>query len=341
MLKTFARKTWLATAATLLASSAMAETTLRFSDFLPLTHYLTLEGSQPFMEAITNGTNGEIKFQHFPAQQLGSSADFVRLTAEGVAHISVVGVSFVADKMELSNAAQMPNAFEKACDGLTAYNAILDTTPLRQLDFTQHGVKLLFPYILPPFELATAKKPVNVIDDIKGLTILVASRSTELLVNKIGGTGMQATSGAASYELITRGTIDGVIFAPDSQIIYDLPSVTEYGSTNGNFGGQVVAVIMNQAAFDALDDNTKQLFEQESEKAAQRICELVDIRKADALKTIAEGGNTLVTFEGEELAKLADLSSQVANEWAQELDGRNLPGTVVLEAFKAALPASE
>ena len=97
---------------------AMSETVMRFSDFLPTTHYLTTVGSQPFMDAITEATGGEIKFEHFPAQQLGKSSDFVRLTQGGVAQISVVGVSFVADKMELSNVAQMPGIVELAEDRL-------------------------------------------------------------------------------------------------------------------------------------------------------------------------------------------------------------------------------
>ena len=171
------------------ATSVRAEDTLRIADYLPVTHYLTQQGLLPFMDAVTKATGGEIKFQHFPAQQLGKSSDFLRLTADNVAQISVVGVSFVADKMELSNVAQMPGAFAKACDGLTAYNAVLDTTELRQRDFTQHKVKLLFPFILPPFELATTKGPIKTVEDMKGQKIMVASRSTELLVSKLGGAG--------------------------------------------------------------------------------------------------------------------------------------------------------
>jgi TRAP-type C4-dicarboxylate transport system substrate-binding protein len=320
--------------------SANAETTMRFSDYLPATHYLTVEGSMPFMEAITEATDGEVKFEHFPAQQLGKSTDFLRLTADNVAQISVVGVSFVADKMELSNVAQMPGAFESACNGLTAYNTILDTTELRQRDFTQHGVKLLFPYVLPPFEMATAERPIKTIEDIRGLKILVASRSTEILMDKMGASPLQATSGAAAYEQVTRGTIDGLIFAPDSIITYDLHTITKYGTANGNFGGQVVAVIMNQDAFDALDDETKAIFEEESQKAAQRVCEYVDQKKQEAIVKIRENGNELAEFGPEELKKLGEYSSEVATEWAQELDSRNLPGTATLEAFEAALPTN-
>lgn len=320
-----------------LGASAMAETTMRFSDYLPATHYLTMEGSMPFMNAVKEATNGEVTFQHFPAQQLGKSTDFLRLTAGNVAQISVVGVSFVADKMELSNVAQMPGVFEKACDGLEAYNQILDTTPLRDKDFTQHGVKLLMSYVLPPFELASSKKDVETIADMKGMKILVASRATELLMNQIGAAPIQATSGAAAYEQVERGTIDGLIFAPDSILTYDLHTVTKNGTTNGNFGGQVVAVIMNQGAYDELDDATKAIFDEAAAKAEQRVCEYVDTKKVEALAKIEAHGNELTTFSNDQLAILGEASQKVADGWAAELDSRGVAGSDTLKAFQNAL----
>jgi len=318
--------------------SAAAEVTLRVADYLPLNHYLTVEGLLPWMEAITKDTNGEMKFQHFPAQQLGKSTDFLRLVNSNVAQIAVVGVSFLGDKMELSNVAQMPGAFEKACDGLAAYKTVAKEGALLDRDFTANGVKLLYPIILPPFELASREKPIQSVDDMKGMKIMVASRSTESLLNKIGAAPMMTSSGPATYEAITRGTIDGLVFAPDSIITYDLHSVTKQGTQNGKFGGQVVAVIMSQKAWDALSDDAKKAFEQEGEKVAQHLCEYMDGRKAAAIEKIIANGNQLTKFSDEELAKFDSYAVQVQEDWAKELDGRNIPGTQTLNAFKAALP---
>jgi len=318
--------------------SASAEVTLRVADYLPLNHYLTVEGLLPWMEAITKDTNGEVKFQHFPAQQLGKSTDFLRLVNSNVAQIAVVGVSFLGDKMELSNVAQMPGAYEKACDGLVAYNTVAKDGALTERDFTANGVKLLYPIILPPFELASREKPIASVDDMKGMKIMVASRSTESLLNKIGAAPMMTSSGPAAYEAITRGTIDGLVFAPDSMLTYDLHTVTKQGTQNGKFGGQVVAVIMSQKAYDALSDDAKKAFAAEGEKAAQRLCEYMDGRKATAIEKIQANGNKLTKFADDELKKFDAYAVQVQEDWAKELDGRKVPGTETLNAFKAALP---
>jgi len=321
-------------------SPVQAQTTLRYSDYLPTTHYLTVQGSQPFMDAVAAATNGAVNFQHFPAQQLGQTADFLRLTQDNVAQISVVGVSFLADAMELSNVAQMPGAFDSACAGLDAYNAILDTTPLRELDFTRHGVKLLMSYVLPQFEVVSTFGPITGIEDFRGRVILVATRAAELLLNEMGGAPIQTTAGTSAYEMVTRGTIDGLIFAADSTVAYDLHSVTRYGTTNGGFGGMVVAVIMNQSAFDALDSETQAIIEAEAERAERAICEYVDKKNSEALETIAASGVELTTFPDEVLAEIAVHADAVATRWAEELGSRGVPGGTVLEAYRAAIAAN-
>ena len=237
----------------------------------------------------------------------------------------------------LPETASNKNIQPSACKGLEAYDAILDTTPLREKDFTQHGVKLLMAYVLPPFELASTSKPVNSIADMQGMKILVASRATELLMNEIGAAPIQATSGAAAYEDVKRGTIDGLIFAPDSMLAYDLHTVTKYGTTNGNFGGQVVAVIMNQGAYDALDDATKKVFDDAAAAAQQRVCEYVDAKKAQALEKIVANGNEMTTFGEDQLAILAEAGDKVAEAWAKELDSRGVAGSETLDAFRAAV----
>lgn len=317
--------------------AAQAQTTLRFSDYLPTTHYLTVEGSQPFMDAVAAASGGEVTFQHFPAQQLGRTPDFLRLTQDNVAQISVVGVSFLADAMELSNVAQMPGAYDSACAGLDAYNAILDTTELRERDFTRHGVKLLMSYVLPQFELVSTFGPINSVEDLRGRVILIATRAAELLLNEMGGAPIQATAGTSAYEMVTRGTIDGLIFAADSTVAYDLHSVTRYGTTNGGFGGMVVAVIMNQGAFDALPPETQAVIEAEAARAERNICEYVDQKNAEALETIAASGVELTTFGDDVLAAIAVHADAVAAQWAQELDSRGVPGSAVLEAYRAAI----
>ncbi|MGF7162837.1 TRAP-type C4-dicarboxylate transport system substrate-binding protein [Rhodoligotrophos appendicifer] len=322
------------------ALSASAETTLRVADYLPLTHYLTVVGLAPLMEAVTKDTNGEVKFQHFPAQQLGKSTDFLRLVNSNVAQIAVVGVSFLGDKMELSNVAQMPGAFDKACNGLVAYDKLAEGGALGERDFTANGVTLLYPIVLPPFELVTSNTPINTVDDMKGKKIMVATRATESLMNKIGAAPMMTGSGAAAYEAVTRGTIDGLIFAPDSILTYKLDTVTKYGTQNANLGGQVVAVIMNTKAFEALDPKAQEAIKAESKKAAQRVCEYVDRKKSEAITKILANGVDLKKFSDADLEKLDGYAQAVQTDWAKELDSRNLPGTETLKAFKAALPAN-
>ena len=78
----------------LAAASSWAQTvTLRVADSFPVGHFIPKGATLPFMDEVTKRSGGRVKFEYFPAQQLGKAADLLNLTQSGVADIGYVGVS--------------------------------------------------------------------------------------------------------------------------------------------------------------------------------------------------------------------------------------------------------
>ena len=67
------------------ASPALSQEkiTLRLADSLPNGHVIHELVAKPFMELVTKATNGQVTFQHFPAEQLGKAKDMAQLTSVG------------------------------------------------------------------------------------------------------------------------------------------------------------------------------------------------------------------------------------------------------------------
>ena len=106
--------------AALLGGAAVAQDktiSLRVADSFPAGHFIPATATIPWMDEVTKKTNGRVKFEYFPAQQLGKAPDLLNLTQTGVADIGYVGMSYVSDKMPLSSVAQLPGAFTTACQG--------------------------------------------------------------------------------------------------------------------------------------------------------------------------------------------------------------------------------
>lgn len=323
------------------AQTASAPLMLRIANYLPDNHYLVEVGLKPWMEQVTKETNGALTFQHFPAQQLGKGADMLRLAQTNVAQMAFTGVSFAGDKMELSDVAQLPNMFEKSCDGTQAYMKSAKSGKMAANDFDKNGVHLIYPMVLPPLQAFTHTKPVNALEDFSGLKILASQRATDLLLSKMGAVPMRLSSGPQAYEGFQRGTVDGTIFAPDSVFSYDMQKMTKYGTANLNFGGQVVVFVINAQAWKSLGKANQDIVDRLSEKAASRVCNYLDDSSKKSIQKLKDLGDKLTDFPAPVLTRFAKMSEEVAVEWATDLDKRGRPGSEVLKAFRANLPGSK
>ena len=323
-----------------LARAQTSPVTLRIANYIPASHYLVEVGLNPWMEQVTADTKGAIKFQHFPAQQLGKAGDMLRLAQTNVAQMAFTGVSFAGDKMELSDVAQLPNIFQKACDGTTAYMKLFKSGPAAASDFEKNGVHLIYPMVLPPFQAFTHTHALNTLADFKGQKMLSATRAGEILLTKLGSAPTRLVSGPQAFEAFQRKTTDGMSFALDSVFAYDMQSMTKYGTENLNFGGQVVVFVMNTQAWNSLGKANQEIIDRISERTAFRMCAYLDGSYNKSIERLHAVGVNMTKFPPQALAEFRKVTDAVADEWAKDLDKRGRPGTATVKAFRAALPKS-
>src|SRR5699024_8145144 len=94
---------------------------LRLADSFPTGHYIPDAMTKPFMEAVTEQTDGAVEFEYYPAEQMGKSKDMLSLTQSGVVDIAYVAPAFVSDKLPLGVVAELPGGFTESCEGTQAY----------------------------------------------------------------------------------------------------------------------------------------------------------------------------------------------------------------------------
>src|SRR5690606_25050744 len=149
------------------AGQAAADVTLRVADSLPVGHFFSNYATKYWMEEITKRTKGEVKFQYYPAEQLGKAKDLLALTQSGVADVGYVVPSYASDKMPLTAVAELPGSFSDSCSATLAYEKLArDDGILAQKEFKPNGVRLMFTLVLPPYQVFSGKKPI---ENIKSL----------------------------------------------------------------------------------------------------------------------------------------------------------------------------
>ncbi|MGY3469701.1 TRAP-type C4-dicarboxylate transport system substrate-binding protein [Bradyrhizobium sp. LM6.11] len=159
---------------------------LKVADSFPAGHYLVRLMLKPWMDDVTKRTNGAVTFTYYPNQQIGKAADMLRLTQSGVVDIGYIGPSYVSDKMPLSEVAQLPGAFETACQGTLAYWKTAREGVLAKQEYAPNKIKLLFEVVLPPYQVWTAKQKVDTTKDMGGLKLRTTGGAQDLTLRALG-----------------------------------------------------------------------------------------------------------------------------------------------------------
>jgi TRAP-type C4-dicarboxylate transport system substrate-binding protein len=328
----------LAVALNALAATAIAQTAkpLRVADSLPVGFPMTKYSSVFWMERVTKATNGAVKFEHYPAEQLGKARDLLSLTQSGIVDIGYVVPAFVSDKLPLSAVADLPGAASSTCESTLAFWKLAKDGIVAKQEMSSNGVKVLFAAGNPPYQIFTRSKALGSIDDFKGLKIRAPSGGQAIIMRKLGAVPVNIP-GSEMYEALSRGTVDGLLFPLPGVVGYDLSGLLKTMTLGQNFGTVMTMHVISVKRWNELPGSVRTAMEEAGDAATRNACERLDAdvtRDAETLKTKGLKVNDIAAADQQ---KIRDMRDDVAAQWAADLDKRGKPGSAVLKAFREAL----
>src|SRR6476469_5326405 len=144
-------------AASAIPASAQEKITLRLAESLPAGHVIHELVAKPFMELVPMATNGQVTFQHYPAEQLGKAKDMAQLTVAGVADVSYIVPSYSSEKYPLTAVAELPGIFDTECQGsLALYKISHNGGILETKEFGPNQLRPLVTIALPASQILLA-----------------------------------------------------------------------------------------------------------------------------------------------------------------------------------------
>ena len=328
-------------AASVLSSAGLAKAqstiNLRFADSLPQSHLFTTALAKPWMEEVTKATNGQVTFEHYPAEQLGKAKDMLSMTQTGVADIGFVVPIYISDKLPLSGVVDLPGGFTNSCDGLKAYWSLATGDGvLAKKEFAPNGVRILMAIVQPPFQVFTTRKSIASIRDLQGLKLRTAGGAQDMTANEIGAVSVKLTAPDTS-EALRRGTIDGGILAHVSIGAYGLTDIIKYGTEGENFGSAALTYAISEAKWKTLPPDVQKVMSEAGEKMSFEACRKIDQDVADSVAAWRKNGVSIVEFPPSEHEELKKIFEDVGARWAKGLDQRGRAGSETLDAFHKAL----
>jgi len=318
-----------------MASHAGAQTTLKFAHIFPASHYLWEQAGKVFTEAVTARTNGRVKFEVYPAGQLGK--DYLALLKSGIADIAIIVPSYAADKFPLTSVAELPGLYGSSCEGTSKFwNVVKDGAQLNDAEYKNQGLHVLFASVLPPYQVMTSSKRVERLEDLSGLKLRANGVAMDKTIRALGSVSVRIPA-PEFFEALSRGTVDGGFYPYSGLASYRLEKVLRNSVTGVQLGAGSVVFAMSDRVWTTLPADIKNAMNGAATSTQANLCKWQDDEEKEVqAKLSAEGGHQVVVLGPQEAARWQDRVNTVTTDWGKEMDGVGKNGTALLKSFRDA-----
>lgn len=324
----------------LLATSFTAhaqDVTLRLSHWLPPQHAVALTGIGPWAESITEASNGSIKFEIFPAQQLGSAPDHYDMTRDGIVDIGYVNPGYTAGRFPIFELIGVP--FE-ASSGVRGGKAIHEWY---QGAYAEKEMGDVYFCLVNPHEPGRfhGKDPIKVPADVSGLSVRPAHSTMARFVNFLGGSSVQVSAPGAR-EAIEKGTADAITFPYEAMEIFGLKEVTKFHNDLPLYLSAQV-LLFNLSTYNGLTDDQQAVIDAHCtpEWSAQFSEGWAEYDSGVRQAMIDDPDHEVYTPTEEEIALWVEATEPVMEAWKEDVTAAGLDAEVVLSEYRAALEAND
>ncbi len=330
-------------AAVLIAGAALAaplaahakNVQLTVSSWLPPTHAVVADFLVPWGDEIKKATDGRVTLRILPKPVTNPAGHFDAVR-DGLVDITFISHAYYPGRFELTKFAVMPFSGNSA---VSRSVAAWDTYEKYLLKADEHkGVVLLGMYAHGPGIVFTTDKPVEKIDDFKGLKIRVGGGMAADVAKAVGANPI-AKPAPESYELLSMGVVDGVFFPAESLVSFKLDGVIKNATVfPGGLYSDTHAVIMNPDAFARLSKEDQQtLLKLSGRHLAELAGKAWDKHDAEGQKVMQSGKINLIKADASFVQAIRERTQGFEQTWLKAAAAKGIDGQAALDSFRTEI----
>ncbi len=321
------------TALAALATSALAETELVLSSWLPARHPVVTEGMKPWAKQVEEATDGRVTVRVL-AKPLGAPPAHFDMARDGVADITYGLHSFTKDdRFERSRIGQFSGIGGDAVAGSKAFWTVY-TGPL-EAQKEHEGVKLLGLFVHGPGILHNNVRKLETPADVEGLKIRTPGGYIADLMSGLGATTLFMSSGEV-YEKLSRGVIDGVTFPYDALAAFKLTDDLKYSlAYPGGLYNTTWFLVMNEDKWNEISPDDQAAIEAISGEAfAEMVGGAWNRSDERALKKVEKAGIEVHEASPEMQAAIKAAAAGYEAAWSEALAEDGYDGAAALAELR-------
>ena len=270
-----------------LSSQAIATVRLKFASPYPIGHPSYLLAKR-FIDEIHRQAGDSVKIDFYAGQRLGAARDMLSVCGDGKADFCQIHITYFSRQLPYSNIIVLPY-WTTSSEGSAVYQALLESSPELLQEFRSLGVRPILGTTTPAYDVATVNKPVQTLDDLKGLELKTAGGLFDVIARHYGIVPVTIAP-SETYQAVQRGLVEGVVFNYPSIRSYHLNDQIRFITHGMRAGAYPGTIIANEASWQRLPVEVQRLITQVSRQTMQWQAKRWDRMHQEALTQFKEQG---------------------------------------------------
>ncbi|MDP1648587.1 MAG: TRAP transporter substrate-binding protein [Rubrivivax sp.] len=321
-----------------LSGLAQQSVTLKFHTFMPPMSGVWLTMHKPWMDKVEKESGGRIKFEAYPAMQLGGTpVQLYDQARDGVVDIVWTLPGNTAGRFPRIEVFELPFMMNNAEATSKAYWEYFQTQCADEFKETQ----VLALHVHGPGMIHTVARQVKSVADLRGLKVRGPTRQVTKLLGSVGAipVGMPLPQ---IPDALSKGTIEGCVIPWEvvpAVKVHELARFhSEFPANSPAFYTTTFVMAMNKSKYDGLAPDLKKVIDANSGSATSAwLGKVQQANDVPSRKLAVDRGNTVYTFTAEQTQEFVARSSAIDGEWVADMDKRGFNGKALLASAKALI----
>jgi TRAP-type transport system periplasmic protein len=336
LLKSGAAAALAAPAITALAQQPVV--TLKFHTFMAPQSNVWLNMHKAWMAKVEKESGGRIKFEGYPAMQLGGTpVQLYDQAKDGVVDIIWTLPGNTAGRFPRVEVFELPFMMTNAEATSKAYWEYVQTLAADEFK----DVQVIALQVHGPGVIHTVDKPVKSIADLKGLKVRAPTRQATKLLASLGATpvGMPLPG---IPDALSKGTINGCVIPWEVVPSVKVHELTKYHAEFDPAGGALYTttfvMAMNKAKYNALPADLKKIIDNNSGMATSAwLGKVQQGGDVPGRKSASDRNNTIFTVSPADAQNFRRASRAIEVEWVEDMNKRGFDGRKLLDGARALI----
>lgn len=321
-----------------LSGLAQQAVTLKFHTFMAPQSNVWLTMHKAWMDKVEKDSGGRIKFEGYPAMQLGGTpVQLYDQAKDGVVDIVWTLPGNTAGRFPRIEVFELPFIMNNAEATSKAYWEYVQTVAPDEFKDTQ----VLALHVHGPGMFHTKDKLVKTADDLRGLKVRGPTRQITKMLGYLGATpvGMPLPQ---IPDALSKGTIDGCVIPWEVVPSVKVHELTKFHSEFDPAGGALYTttfvMAMNKAKYNSLAPDLKKVIDANSGLATSAwLGKVQQGNDGIGRKSAVDRKNTIHTISAADAQEFKRKARLVEVEWAQDMDKRGFDGKKLLETARGLI----